>query len=417
MATSPTLDTRTYDGGLTRSQVVAWRNAVFVIFALSGLGISTWLGRVPSVRDILHASTLEMGFLAGGISVGSIVGVTVSSHIIARIGARRTVLLTLCLVFAGMVGGGLATSLGGGFWGIIVFMAVFGFGNGACDVAMNVSAAAAERVIGKTVMPLFHASFSVGTMVGAVLGAGAEAVGVPVGVHVPIVGLVIIGGAIVATRRFQSEDLGHAPLDEAAAAAAAAPSSWRSRLAVWAMPSTILIGLIVLGMAAAEGSANDWLALAMVDGHHVDNAAGTTIFFVFVTAITLARIAGSPLVDRFGRVLMLRASAVSAVIGLLLVIFAPDLWLVVIGVVLWGFGAALGFPLGLSAAADDSRNAAARVGAVATIGYVAFLALPPVIGLLGQRFGLLHALLSVLILIVVAGFASAAARERTGTHS
>ncbi|AMM19542.1 hypothetical protein AX769_04545 [Frondihabitans sp. PAMC 28766] len=65
MATSTSLDTRTYDGGLTRRDVVRWRNSVFVIFALSGFGISTWLGRVPSVRDILHASTIEMGFLAG----------------------------------------------------------------------------------------------------------------------------------------------------------------------------------------------------------------------------------------------------------------------------------------------------------------------------------------------------------------
>jgi MFS family permease len=414
MATSSSLDTRTYDGGLTRRAVVRWRNSVFVIFALSGLGISTWLGRVPSVRDILHASTIEMGFLAGGISVGSIVGVTISSHIIARLGAQRTVLLAMVLVGVGMVGGGLSASLGGGFWGIIVFMAVFGFGNGTCDVAMNVSAAAAERVIGKTVMPLFHASFSVGTMVGAVLGAGAEALGIPVGVHVPLIAVVIVGGTFVYTRRFQSEDLGHAA---DAGPATGQHSTWRSRLAIWTMPGTLLIGLVVLGMAAAEGSANDWLALAMVDGHHVDNATGTAIFFVFVTAITVARVAGSPLVDRYGRVLMLRASAVSAIVGLLLVILSPVVWLAVVGVVLWGFGAALGFPLGLSAAADDSRNAAARVGAVATIGYVAFLGLPPLIGFLGQRFGLLHALFSVFVLIVIAGIASGAARERTGTHS
>ena len=286
MATSPSLDTRTYDGGLTRRDVVRWRNAIFVIFALSGFGISTWLGRVPSIRDILHASTLEMGFLAGGISVGSIVGVTISSHFIAMFGARRTMLASLGLVGVGLVGGGLSASLGGGFWAIIIFMAVFGFGNGTCDVAMNVSAAAAERVLGRTVMPLFHASFSVGTMIGAALGAAAEALDIPVGIHTPIIGIVIVLGAVVYTRRLQSEDLGHAV--DAAEADDHTESSWRSRLAIWAMPSTILIGLVVLGMAAAEGSANDWLALAMVDGHHVDNATGTAIFFVFVTAITIS---------------------------------------------------------------------------------------------------------------------------------
>jgi fucose permease len=407
MATS-SLDTRTYDGDLTRRDVVKWRNSLFIVFALSGLGIATWLGRVPSIRDILHASTLEMGFLAGGISVGSILGVTLCSHVIARIGAQRTSLGALLLVAVGLIAAGVSASAGAGFWAILVCMAVVGYSQGTLDVAMNVSAAANERVLGRTIMPLFHASFSLGTMVGALLSAGAELVDMPVVVHVGVLALVIAAIALVVTRWFQSEDLGHA-VEHADAAPHA--TGWRSRLAVWAMPGTLLIGLIVLGMATAEGSANDWLPLSMVDGHGVSNSAGTAILFVFLTAMTVARIAGTPLIDRFGRVLMLRASAVSAVAGLLLVILSPNVPLAVVGVVFWGFGAALGFPVGLSAAADDSRNAAARVGAVATIGYVAFLVLPPVIGVLGQHFGLLRALFVVLILIAIAGFASGAARE------
>lgn len=407
MATSSP-DTRTYDGGLSRRDVVRWRNALFVVFALSGLSIATWLGRVPSIRDLLHASTLEMGFLAGGISIGSILGVTLSSHVIARLGAQRTAVTALMLVAAGLIAAGLCASLGAGFWAILIGMAVFGFGNGTLDVAMNVSAAANERVLGRTVMPLFHASFSLGTMIGAILSAGAELIGMPVALHVSILAVVIAAVALVVTRWFQSENLGHAV---EGADAGPTPTGWRSRLAVWTMPGTIFIGLIVLGMATAEGSANDWLALAMVDGHGVTNAAGTTILFVFLTAMTVARVAGTPLIDRYGRVLMLRASAVSAIVGLLLVILSPVVWLAVVGVVLWGFGAALGFPVGLSAAADDSRNAAARVSAVATIGYVAFLVIPPVIGFLGEHFGLLHALFAVLVLIVIAAFASGAARE------
>ncbi|GAA4266114.1 MFS transporter [Frondihabitans peucedani] len=407
MATS-SLDTRTYDGGLTRRDVVRWRNSLFVVFALSGLALASWLGRVPSIRDLLHASTLEMGFLAGGISIGSIIGVSLSSHVIARIGAQRTAVAALMLLAVGLIAAGLSASLGAGFWAILVSMAVFGFSNGTLDVAMNVSAAANERVLGRTIMPLFHASFSLGTMVGALLSAGAELLDLPVAVHVGVLALVIAAIALVVTRRFQSEDLGHA-VEEVGDEAHA--TGWRSRLAVWTMPGTLLIGLIVLGMATAEGSANDWLPLAMVDGHGVSNAGGTAILFVFLTAMTVARIAGTPLIDRFGRVFMLRASAVSAIVGLLLVILSPVVPLAVVGVVLWGFGSALGFPVGLSAAADDSRNAAARVSAVATIGYVAFLVLPPVIGFLGEHFGLLRALLVVLVLIVVAGLASGAARE------
>jgi MFS family permease len=116
---------------------------------------------------------------------------------------------------------------------------------------------------------------------------------------------------------------------------------------------------------------------------------------------------------------VLRASAGLAALGLLVFIFVPVLWIAIVGVVLWGLGAALGFPTGMSAAADDPRTAAAddprtaaaRVSAVAMIGYCAFLVGPPLIGFLGEHLGLLHALLLVLVLIVVAGFASRAARE------
>ena len=118
------------------------------------------------------------------------------------------------------------------------------------------------------------------------------------------------------------------------------------------------------------------------------------------------------LLDRYGRVPVLRGSAVLAVIGLLLLIFSPIVWVAIVGVVLWGLGASLGFPVGMSAAADDPRMAAARVSAVATIGYVAFLVGPPVIGALGDAVGILNGLLVVLVLVVVAGVASSAARER-----
>jgi MFS family permease len=54
--------------------------------------------------------------------------------------------------------------------------------------------------------------------------------------------------------------------------------------------------------------------------------------------------------------------------------------------------------------------ATATVGAVATIGYTAFLVGPPLIGLIGQHTGILRALLVVLALIAAAGLASGAAR-------
>jgi cyanate permease len=85
-------------------------------------------------------------------------------------------------------------------------------------------------------------------------------------------------------------------------------------------------------------------------------------------------------------------------------------WLAFVGSVMWGVGASLGFPVGMSAAADEAEHAAARLSVVASIGYTAFLAGPPLLGFLGDRVGILHALLVVGALALPAMLAVPAAR-------
>jgi len=397
-----------YAGGLSRAQVVGWRNALFVIFALCGLAMSTWMSRVPSVRDSFNADTATMSILAFSIAAGSIAGLVGSSHIIARVGANRTIMWGLVVGAVGLTIAGIAATAGS-FGLAMAGLALFGAAFGICDVAMNVSGAAQERVLGKPIMPIFHAFFSFGTMAGAGLAFLIEKADLSVAVHIGGIALIIAVAVIVSVRFLQSEHI----VEDGAEPVADDDHSktWQGRLSIWRDPRTLLIGLIVLGMAFTEGTANDWLALSIVDGYDVDNANGALVFGIFVTFMTIGRLAGVVVLERFGRVPVLRGTAVLAVIGLLIVIFGPNVWVASIGVALWGLGASLGFPVGMSAAADDPRTAAARVSAVATIGYFAFLVGPPVIGLLGQEFGLLKALLAVLVLVGIAGLVSGAARE------
>jgi MFS family permease len=126
--------------------------------------------------------------------------------------------------------------------------------------------------------------------------------------------------------------------------------------------------------------------------------------------MTVVRLFGGPLVDRFGRVLVLRILAAAAASGILLFILAPSLPLMLVGAALWGIGASLGFPLGMSAAADDPAKAAARVSAAATIGYVAVLGGPPVLGVISEHIGLLNTLFILVGLVVLSGLFSGAAR-------
>jgi len=121
------------------------------------------------------------------------------------------------------------------------------------------------------------------------------------------------------------------------------------------------------------------------------------------------------MLERYGRVVVLRATAGFAVAGLLLVLLGGSTPVALVGALLWGVGASLGFPVGMSAAADEPEHAAARVSVVASIGYTAFLAGPPLLGFLGDQVGILHALLVVGALALPAMLAVPATRPPVPT--
>lgn len=394
----------------SRRQLTAWRNAVFVIFILSGISLSTWTARIPGVRDGLGLDTAQIGLLILGMSIGAILGLVASAPLLAKVGPHRGMVIALTIVAIGMVLIGVGVSLFHFVPLVAIGLSLLGFGNGMVDVMMNVEGAAVERQIGKTLMPLMHACFSLGTVAGAGIGAAAAALHIDVSWHLMAIAVIVVIVAIVAVRFIPSEiELG----DPAAGVPEKKPwgARLRENLSVWADWRLILIGVVMLGMAFAEGSANDWLALGVVDGHHQSNATGALIFGVFVAAMTVGRVIGGPLVDRVGRTNAIRITAGLGVIGLLLFILGGPVWVFVLGTVLWGFGVSLGFPLGMSAAADGTDKPAARVSAVAMIGYCAFLVGPPLIGFLGQAFGILNALFVLLVLMIASALAAPAVRE------
>ncbi len=384
---------------------MTWRNAVFVVFFINGLGFATWLARVPAIRDGLDLSTSEVAALLFTGALGAVTGLIFSSHIIAWIGQRSTILFFGLLGLVGLLGIGWGSGVFSSYAITLVAIVAAGAGNGIADVAMNVEGAAVERGLMRNIMPWFHAFWSLGTVSGAVLAAGASYLGIGLALHASTVAGVF-SLVLIAISRALSDDRGSRGGGEPA------PTTLADRLRVWKEPRTLAIGLIALGMAFSEGSANDWLALAIVDGREVSNATGAAWFGFFAAGMLAGRIGGVWILDRFGRVPVLQGSAVLAVVGLALVILVPTPAISAIGALLWGVGSSLGFPVGMSAAADHPHGSAARVSAVATVAYGAFLIGPPLIGGIGAEIGLLGALWVVVVMIVVSLLASPAARPR-----
>ena len=131
-------------------------------------------------------------------------------------------------------------------------------------------------------------------------------------------------------------------------------------------------------------------------------ALGTLAFAGFLSAMTAGRWFGPGLLDRYGRVRVVRTIALIGIVGVVVFVFSPVPALAYAGALLWGLGASLGFPVGMSAGGDDPRRAAARVSVIASIGYCAFLAGPPAIGFLGHHVTVLRALTAVMVTLAIA---------------
>lgn len=377
------------------------RDAVMLSFVLNGFGFASWVSRIPEARAELGLTNGGLGLLLLVVSAGSVLTLPTTGALINRWGAARIVRVGVTFDAIGIavaaVGIGVLDSVPVTAAGLMAY----GLGIGVWDVAMNVEGAAVERHLGRTIMPRFHAGFSLGTVLGAALGAATTALGVPLTWHLLAVSVTILGlaqGTVGSFLPRGEEDPG--PRGER-----------RSALHAWREPRTLLIGLMVLALALTEGTANDWLALALIDGYDVPRWLGITGFGLFVAAMTAGRVAGPPLLDRYGRVPVLWSTMAAAAVGVLLLVLGGSPALAVLGIVLWGLGASLGFPVGMSAAADDPVHAAARVSVVSTIAYTAFLAGPPLLGFLADHVGTLDALLAVALVLLPSALVVPAARE------
>ena len=373
------------------------RNAVYLVFAASGFIIASWTARIPQIRAALGVTPGVLGLILLCAAVGAAISTPLSGLVVAWLGEARTVAITGVITAAGLAIAaagyrvGIAPVAGGLF--------LFGVGAAAWDVAMNVQGAAVEQALGRSIMPRFHAGWSIGTVAGAGTGAVMVLAGVPVNVHLLAVAVAVAVAVPVATRHF----LAH----RQRAARQAGPAAGHHPLAAWAEPRTLLIGLFLLCMAFTEGT-GDWLSLAVIDGYHAAAAVGTATFAVFLAAMTTGRWFGPRFIDRYGRVTVLRSGTVVALAGLLIIGFGTDLPLALAGTLLMGLGTALGFPVGVTSAADDPRRAAARVSAASSIGYLAFLIGPPAIGFLSDRVGVQHGIVLAGLLLAAAFFLAAA---------
>lgn len=393
-------------------ETYAVRRAVWatrIVFAANGGLFATWVSRLPAIRDELGATERGLGFALLFTAVGSLLAMPLSGRLIASIGARRVMAVCVAICILAYPALGLATDL-------VVLSAVLlvlGAGVGVWDVAMNVSAHAVEVRCGRTLMPGFHAGWSIGTVAGAGVGALAAKTDLDPAVHFGLCSVVVGAVTLALVQTMPDRAADDDSIDPAGEHHVPARSG-----ALIRDPRLLALGVMTFCAAWAEGSANDWLALMLTDDRDASGAMAALGFAVFAAAMTIARAAGNGVVDAIGRVRALRIGAGITAVGVVILLSVPVLGVAYLGALLWGLGIAMAFPLAMSAAGETPGRGPSAIATVATIAYSGFLVGPPLIGTFASEVGLDVALWVVVALcagiLVLAGSARDPRRSAAG---
>ncbi|MGK5627496.1 MFS transporter [Streptomyces sp. URMC 123] len=359
----------------------AARVAVCGVFFVTGAAFATWAARVPAVQDRLDLSAGELAIALVGLSTGAFAGLPLVGGLVARWGSRR-VLIGGAAVYLGALP---LIAVAPGVPLLTVVLAAFACGNTAVDVAMNTQAVLVEREYGRPILGGFHAMFSLGGIAGALVGSAAAAAGIGVGGHFLVTAVVLaLAGAVAMA----------ALLPDPPDASASGPLLALPTRGLW------VPGLIAFCALMGEGVMNDWGAVYLHDV--TGSSAGTAAagFAVFSAGMVLGRLAADRVRARTGDTRFVLGCAVLSAVGAAVSIALPTPEAGLAGYALLGLGLAAVIPVIFSyAARHDPLRPGPSIAAVSAVGYVGFLAGPPIMGGIAEATSLRVAMLVLVALM------------------
>ncbi|PTR22953.1 fucose permease [Rhodococcus sp. OK519] len=381
------------------SNLQASRAAIFGVFGINGFLLAMWVVQIPAIKtrtDIAHST---LGSLLLLLAVGAIAGMQLSGPLSDRFGSRVMVALSGTLLSVAAIGPGLASTA----WQLGLALMIFGFGNGALDVAMNSQAVLVERQYHRPIMSAFHGMFSIGGVAGSLVGAVTIKAGWSPATTLAaasVLGVVVIA---VCTPRLLPPSAHPRPEHRARRP--------RGRYS----PRVLALGAVAFALMLAEGVANDWTTLQVKEHLDVSESVAALAFGAFSLTMTVGRFTADRVSSALGPVAVVRYGTLIAAAGMTLVVVSPWLATTLLGWALFGLGLSGCVPQIFTSAGNlDSGSAGANMSRVVGMGYIGFLAGPATIGWLTHLVPLTVAMVVPLACVLVASrFAGIVGRPST----
>ncbi|MDR2257219.1 MAG: MFS transporter [Arthrobacter sp.] len=370
------------------------RLGVFASFLACGFAVATWVVHIPRLMDNTGLNEAGLGVLLLVLGVGALLAMQAGGSLAARWGSRPVQAWGTVVMLLGILAVSLAPDplwLGAG-------LILFGIGNGALDLAMNEQAVRVEQAYGRPIMSAFHAFFSVGGALGALLGGTLLALNLPTVVSMGIMGAVCAAVSLGALPVLMPS---HAAVAAAAGEDLPAPTQAPARSQVLRLG--LVLGSLAFAFFLAEGTVNDWSSRHAVEHFGTSESLAAAAYGTFSVAMTIGRLCADRVAGRFGAGAVVRYGSLVAAVGLLGVVLLPSFAWAVVGWGLYGLGLSGIVPQLFTAAGAlvPGPRGAVVLARVVGAGYVGMLAGPAIVGGLAGLVGLNQALALPVVLCLI----------------
>jgi len=343
---------------------------VTIFFFVSGFGFSTWASRIPTIQQQLHLNEAQLGAVLFALPIGLMATLPVTGALLSRRDSRRIMMFGAVCFNVMLCGIGFATRT----WELVIVLFCFGSSRNLMNISVNAQSIGVQALYDRSIIARFHAVWSLAGFGGAALGSLMVSLGMAPSWHFLIVGVVLTGMCVYAYPGSLSQQ--------------PAP---RERRPWFALPDKTLAkyGMISFASMACEGTMFDWSGIFFRKAVHADGKVATFGFVAYMTAMTLGRLTGDRLANRFGIRSMLSYSGVLIGVGLGMATLLPYPVTAGLGFILTGFGVSCVIPMVFSMAGRSvGMTSGSAIASVSTVGYLGFLVVPPLVGSVAQMAGM-----------------------------
>ena len=343
---------------------------VAIFFFVSGFGFSTWASRIPTIQQQLHLNEAQLGAVLFALPVGLMGTLPLTGMLLSRFDSRRIMIIGAVFFNIMLCAIGFATKP----WQLVIALVCFGSSRNLFNISANAQSIGVQALFDRSIIARFHGVWSLAVFAGAGLGSVMVSFSVSPAWHFAVVGVLLTALCIYAYPGTLSQR----------------PAA-REKRPLFVLPDKTLVkyGLISFASMACEGTMIDWSGIFFRKAVHTNQAVATLGFVAYAIAMTLGRLTGDRLANRFGIRTMLTYSGLLIGGGLLVAVLLPYPLTAGLGFILTGFGVSCVIPMVFSMAGRSvGMSSGSAIASVSTVGYLGFLVVPPLVGSVAQAAGL-----------------------------